>query len=116
MRRRSWRKDRNIELVNGQSRGLWTYLTGWLAIFWPDAHRYTDTHTDRQLKTLKKLFKKWRPPGGRPVFSLNFFEKLEVKKMIKALKNSHAFGRDKLDAATFKKAGKIISPALTPPN
>ena len=48
-----------------------------------------------------------------PKCSLKTVTNREVTTMIDNLKNSHAFGRDTLDAATLKIAAPVISPVIT---
>ena len=47
-----------------------------------------------------------------PRFTPRSVTVMEVETMIKALKNSHAFGHDNLDAATFKMGASILVPIL----
>ena len=65
------------------------------------------------LATLRRLFNKWIPLDGRPNFQLKSVTTNEVSQMIRKLKNSSAFGRDKLDSTTIKLAAPIILPAIT---
>ena len=65
------------------------------------------------LRYLKRAFSRWRPPGGKPQFSLKSITLSETSKMIDNLSNSHAFGRDNLDASIIKVAAPVISPAIT---
>ena len=64
------------------------------------------------LKYLKRAYRQWLPPGGMPQFHLKSTTVSEVLKMIKALKNSHAYGRDELDAVTLKIGAPVIAPAI----
>ena len=61
------------------------------------------------LHFLKKAFGRWVPTGRIPKLILGQTTELEVLKIIKKFKNSHAFGRDNLDAATIKIGGKYLS-------
>ena len=62
------------------------------------------------LKTLRRAFSRWTPPGGRPKFQLKLTTDKEVIEMLAAIKNSHAFGRDTIDGATMKIVAPIIAP------
>ena len=62
------------------------------------------------LAVLSKLFTRWSPVGGKPTFSLKSVTTAETFKLIKNLKNSHAFGRDELDAASVKLVAPILAP------
>ena len=65
------------------------------------------------LQYLKKAFNEWDPPGDRPVFKFRSVTLSEVDKMLRNLKNGHAYGRDGLDSFTVKLAGPVILPAIT---
>ena len=58
---------------------------------------------------LNKAFGRWVPSGRIPKLLLGQTTELEVLNIIKKFKNSHAFGRDNLDAATIKIGGKYLS-------
>ena len=63
------------------------------------------------LKILKRNFKRWIPDGGMPKFTLKSVTEKEVGEMICKLKNSHAYGTDKIDAVTIKMAASTINPS-----
>ena len=65
------------------------------------------------LAVLRRSFDRWRPAGGRPKFTLKSVTEKEVGEMIMKLKNSHAFGIDRVDAATIKMATGILIPGIT---
>ena len=65
------------------------------------------------LKFLKKAFLRWKPPAGKPEFSFKSVTLCETMKMLSNLSNSHAFGRDKLDASILKTAAPVVAPAIT---
>ena len=65
------------------------------------------------MHVLKKHFNRWQPIGGRPQFVLKSTNSSEVLNMIKKLKPSHAFGRDKIDGATLKIVGPHIIEVIT---
>ena len=65
------------------------------------------------LKALKKIFTRWNPKGGRPRFTLKQINVKEIILMIKNLKNSHAFGRDNIDATAVKIGALILAPVIT---
>ena len=46
------------------------------------------------LRILRRALRRWNPPAGNPKFTLKETTTSEVLKLIKALKNSHAYGRD----------------------
>ena len=58
---------------------------------------------------LKKAFLRWRPSGRIQKLELGEVMASEVLEIIKNFKNSHAFGRDKLDTATIKSGGKYLA-------
>ena len=62
------------------------------------------------LSVLNKLFTRWSPVDGKPTFSLKTVTAAETLKLMKHLKNSHAFGRDELDAASVKLVAPILAP------
>ena len=62
------------------------------------------------LRYLEHLFARWTPLGEKPQFRIKSVTTVEVFKMLKNLKKSHAFGRDELDAASIK----IVAPILAP--
>ena len=64
---------------------------------------------DDPLKYLRVAFEKWSPVGGGGNFSIKQITPAEVIKMIGNLKDSHAFGIDRLDAATMKMAKLILA-------
>ena len=64
------------------------------------------------LRYLRLAFERWDPAGGKPKFSLKSTTTKEVVENIKALKNSKAFGRDKIDAITIKLGAPYIAPAI----
>ena len=64
------------------------------------------------LKTRKRHFNKWRPIGAKPKFILKSTTVPQVLKIISNLKNSRAFGRDKLDAASMKIAAPTLAPII----
>ena len=64
------------------------------------------------LAVLDKLFTRWSPVGGKPSFSLKSVTTQETLKIIKNLKNSHAFGTDELDAASIKLVAPILAPVF----
>ena len=62
------------------------------------------------LAALKKLFDRWSLVHARQSFSLKSVTTVETLKMIKNLKNSHAFGLDELDAASIKLVASDLAP------
>ena len=62
------------------------------------------------LATLRKAHQRWIPPS-KPEFNLRSATTKDVSQMIKRMKNSHAFGHDKIDAFIIK----IGAPALILP-
>ena len=64
------------------------------------------------LKVLRKAFNRWKPPT-KPTFSFRSINDRETAAMISKLSNSHAFGRDKLDAVIIKIAAPVITPVIT---
>ena len=60
-------------------------------------------------KYLERLFSRWVPLKQKPVFSLKSIQSGDIFKMLKKMKNSHAFGRDELDAATIKIVAPIFA-------
>ena len=64
------------------------------------------------LRYLRLAFERWNPTNGKPNFKLEYTTISEVLENIKALKNSKAFGRDKIDAVTIKIAAPVIAPAI----
>ena len=65
------------------------------------------------LYVLKRLFSRWNPVGGRPNFILKSVTERDVADLISKLKNSHAFGIDRLDAAIIKLAAPVLLPVIT---
>ena len=65
------------------------------------------------LKLLKRVFSRWQPPGRIPAFTIQSVSQGEVFLMIKKLKQSHAYGRDKLDAASVKLGVKYLIGPIT---
>ena len=65
------------------------------------------------LEILRRLYNRWDPELIRPQFKLRSVSELEVGKLISKLKNSHAFGIDRIDAATLKIAAGILIPSIT---
>ena len=65
------------------------------------------------LYVLKRLFSRWKPAGGHPHFSLKSVTEREVAGLVSKLKNSHAFGIDRLDAAIIKIAAPVLLKVLT---
>ena len=65
------------------------------------------------MKFLRRVHQRWNPIGGKPKFSFNTVTQAEVHKMIKALKNSQAYGHDDIDATIIKLAAPAIVPAIT---
>ena len=65
------------------------------------------------LEILRSSFERWRPAGGRPSFVLKSVTEKEVGEMIAKLKNSHAYGIDRIDAASIKMAAGILIPGIT---
>ena len=61
------------------------------------------------LGPIQKLFARWNTVGGKPTFSLKSVTTVEILRMLKNVKNSHAFGRDKLDAASLKLVVSIFA-------
>ena len=51
---------------------------------------------------LKRAFDRWIPVGRIPILKFEKVTEKEVLDIVKKFKKSHAFGRDKLDAATIK--------------
>ena len=62
---------------------------------------------------LRKAFSRWQPPGRIPEFSIQPVTLREVVAMINNLKQSHAYGIDKLDAASVKLAVKYLAGPIT---
>ena len=60
------------------------------------------------LKYLKKAWNNWTDAGNTPLFKIKKVTEKEVISMVKNLKNSQAFGRDEIDAASVKMAGKFL--------
>ena len=60
------------------------------------------------LKYLKRAFSRWLPVGAMPEFQLREVTVSEVTEMIKTLKNSKDFGRDRIDVAAVK-----LTPIIT---
>ena len=65
------------------------------------------------LGAIKITFGKWCPARGKPKFSMKSITNTEVLEMIRNLKTSHVFGRDRIDGATIKLIGPIISKVIT---
>ena len=65
------------------------------------------------LRVLRKAFSRWKPTGVKHTFSLKSITDRETAAMISKLSNSHAFGRDRLDAAIIKIAAPVITPVIT---
>ena len=65
------------------------------------------------LETLRKAYEKWIPLGGMPNFKLESITNRDIEKIISKMKNSHSFGRDRVDAITIKLAAPILIPVLT---
>ena len=61
------------------------------------------------LKYLKRSFNKWLPPGRIPEFELSPATQGEICVIVKNLKNSHAYGTDRIDAASVKVAAKYFN-------
>ena len=64
------------------------------------------------LKILRRALTRWQPAGGRPSFSLKRTTTSEVMELLKSLKNSHAYGRDKIDSTTIKIGAVTLAPVL----
>ena len=64
------------------------------------------------LQTLRRIHDRWKPVS-KPGFNLKSVTASEVSSMIDKLKNSSAFGRDKIDSSTLKIAAPVILPVLT---
>ena len=66
------------------------------------------------MKFIMKAFDRWQPPGGIPEFMVRNVTQMEVLQMIKKFKkNSHVYGRDKIDAATVKMAAQFLVAPIT---
>ena len=61
------------------------------------------------LKYLKLAFEQWVPPGRIPTFNVKNVTEGEVVEMLKNHKNSHAYGHDKIDAATVRLARTVLA-------
>ena len=65
------------------------------------------------LKYLRRAYERWLPIGGKPKFTLKPATLKDVSEIIRNLKNSHAYGRDDIDATMIKLAAHVITPAIT---
>ena len=65
------------------------------------------------LETLKRIFDRWAPPKGKPKFNLKSATTSDVFKIIKNLKKSQSFGRDRIDGTTIKIFGPLILREIT---
>ena len=61
----------------------------------------------------EKAFDRWQPANGKPKFRLKSVTTKEVFEMVTALKNSHAYGIDKMDATVIKLAAPVLIPVIT---
>ena len=64
------------------------------------------------LFVLKRAMNRWKPLGGVPKFKMKETNASEVLEMIKSLKQSHAYGRDAIDAATMKLGAEPLAPII----
>ena len=65
------------------------------------------------LALLRKAFGRWVPKDRIDKLTMGPATEKEVLDIIKKFKNSHAFGRDNLDAATIKIGGKFLAGPIT---
>ena len=65
------------------------------------------------LALLRRAYRRWIPPGGRPGFKLRSVTEKEVGEMIAKLKQSHAYGIDRIDATIIKMAASVLIPGIT---
>ena len=65
------------------------------------------------LALLRRAFRRWIPPGGRPGFKLRSVTEKEVGEMIGKLKQSHTYGIDRIDATIIKMAASVLIPGIT---
>ena len=63
------------------------------------------------LKYLKKAWINRTPDVNIPLFKIKKVTENDVILMMRNLKNSQAFGRDEIDAASVKLAGKLLNPS-----
>ena len=65
------------------------------------------------LRILRRQFDRWIPVGGTPKFKLKMATEREIAGYIKDLKNSQAYGIDKMDAVTVKLGAQFLVPVIT---
>ena len=61
------------------------------------------------LKLLRQAFNQWIPDGRISDFKIKPVTEIEIIKMLKEHKNSHAFGDDLIDAGSLKKGKEILA-------
>ena len=69
--------------------------------------------TGDPLFTLKRLFNRWKPSGGKPQFTLKSTTESEIEKIIRKIKVSHAFGTDYIDAYIIKLCAQTLIPLIS---
>ena len=62
---------------------------------------------------LKRAMMRWKPTGGPPKFTMKETNPKEVLEMFRSLKQSHAYGRDLIDAATVKLGAETLAPIFS---
>ena len=64
------------------------------------------------LCTLKRIFDRWQPYGGKPKFTLKSVSVSDIFNIISKMKNSHSFSNDQIDASILKLVAPTISPVI----
>ena len=99
--------------LDGKSSGKQKDLANWQAEFYEkkvnDIKGNLPKVRSDPMKILRRSFRDWIPAGRIPELTVKKVTEKEIFNMIAKLKNSHAYGRDLIDASTVKFAAKFLS-------